>query len=239
MKTKLIILINLFVSFLYAQQSAICTYKIVPKMESFKINKTDDNNTKYAKDLMLKSVVVAKGFDYILTFNQKESSSQISERMTNDGENKYLNSIAKALIGKGLFYQNKTLKISLWQTNVMGELYLVKDSLVNDWEISNESKKIGNYTCYKAVKNCTTCNSIQEVWFTPEIPVPFGPIGYGGLPGLIISVVKKNTVLQLERIKFYDKPLVIDKPNKGKEIVKAEYDMITSNIRNNAKKMRD
>jgi len=239
MKTKLIILINLFVGTLYAQQSAICTYKLIPKMESFKIKETDDNNTKYAKDLMLKATVVAKGFDYTLKFNKSESSSQISERMINDGENKYLNSIAKAVIGKGVFYQNKLLKIALWQTNVMGELYIVKDSLVNDWEISSESKKIGNYTCYKAVKQCSSCSSINEVWFTPEIPVPFGPIGYGGLPGLIISVVKKNTILQLERIKFYDKQLIIDRPDKGKQIVKAEYDMITSSIRNNAKKMRN
>lgn len=239
MKIKLIILINLFVGALYAQQSAICTYKIIPRMEGFKIKETDDNNTKYAKDLMLKATVVAKEFDYTLKFNKTESSSQISERMTNDGENKYLNLIAKAVIGKGLFYQNKLQKIALWQTNVMGALYIVKDSLVNDWEISSESKKIGNYTCYKAVKQCSSCSSINEVWFTPEIPVPFGPLGYGGLPGLIISIVKKNTILQLERIKFYDKPLVLEKPKKGKEIVKAEYDMITSRIRNNAKKMRN
>jgi len=239
MKTKLIIIINLLVSSLYAQQSAICTYKLIPKIGSFKINEADDNNTKYAKDLMLKATVVAKEYDYTLKFNKMESSSQISESMANDGENKYLNSIAKAVIGKGSFYQNKLLKITLWQTNVLGELYLVKDSLVNDWEISSESKKIGNYTCYKAVKQCSSCSSINKVWFTPEIPVPFGPLGYGGLPGLIISVVKKNTVLQLERIKFYDKPLVIEKPNKGKGIVRAEYDMITSSIRNNAKKMED
>jgi GLPGLI family protein len=237
MKIKLIILINLFVGVLYAQKSAICTYKIVPKMENFEINKTDNVNTKYAKELTVKAFNVAKGFDYTLKFNKTESSSQISESMINEGENKFLNSIAKALVGKGVFYQNKLQKTSLWQTNVMGELYLVKDSLVNDWEISNESKKIGNYTCYKAVKQCTTCSSMNEVWFTPEIPVPFGPLGYGGLPGLIVSVVKKGSILQLEKIKFYNKPLVIEKPDKGKKIVKAEYDMITSSIRDNAKKM--
>jgi GLPGLI family protein len=206
-------------------------------MENFEINKTDNVNTKYAKELTVKAFNVAKGFDYTLKFNKTESSSQISESMINEGENKFLNSIAKALVGKGVFYQNKLQKTSLWQTNVMGELYLVKDSLVNDWEISNESKKIGNYTCYKAVKQCTTCSSMNEVWFTPEIPVPFGPLGYGGLPGLIVSVVKKGSILQLEKIKFYNKPLVIEKPDKGKKIVKAEYDMITSSIRDNAKKM--
>lgn len=240
MKTKLLIILNLIISAVYAQQSAVCIYKLIPDPARSKVKETDDVNTKYAYDIIEKGMAVAKELDYELKFNQTESSSQIIETMVSDGENKYLYPLAKASIGGGLFYQNKLLKNSLWQTNVMGEPYIVKDSIINDWEITSEHKKIGNYMCYKAVKKCSSCGGgLKEVWFTPEIPVPFGPIGYGGLPGLVISVVRHISSLQLVSIKFYNKPLLIDKPKKGKLIVRAEYDMITNQIRDNADKMHD
>ncbi|MEN2489153.1 GLPGLI family protein [Flavobacterium sp. B11] len=63
------------------------------------------------------------------------------------------------------------------------------------WEISTETKKINNYTCYKATCSWNDFNirgnSISvynsEVWFTPEIPSSFGPMGLDGLPGLVLE----------------------------------------------------
>ena len=54
-----------------------------------------------------------------------------------------------------------------------------------NWEITNISKKIGNFECTKA----TTIfrGRKYEAWFTPEIPVPSGPWKLHGLPGLILE----------------------------------------------------
>lgn len=238
MKKTLIILINLFVSVLYAQQSAICTYKLLYKKENYQITKNDNAIEKNTKQLLLKALNEAKNYNFILKFNKNECSSKIDDNMASDyNGDKYISSIAKALIGTGLYYQNKTNNLSLWETNVMGSYFIVTDSLKNNWIVTQETKKIGKYTCYRAVKGCTSCKSTEEVWFTPEIPEPFGPKYYGGLPGLIVSVHQKGYDLQLVSIKYVNKPLTIEKPKKGKRIARAEYDMITSRTRSNAKKM--
>jgi len=152
-------------------------------------------------------------------------------------KNKYIYPIAMALMGKGIYYQNRRDKIVLHQIKTMDKLFIIKDSLINNWNITGEMMKIGKYNCFKAVKNCSTCSSTEEVWFTNQIPVPFGPKGYGGLPGLIVRVVKKGSILQLKSIKYENKNLKINKPNKGEQISMDEYKYRMSSMRINAKKM--
>ncbi len=66
-----------------------------------------------------------------------------------------------------------------------------------DWKISDETKKIGDFTCYKATGNREISfrkdgkYQIRKTpviaWFCPEIPVPFGPVFARDLPGLIFE----------------------------------------------------
>lgn len=65
---------------------------------------------------------------------------------------------------------------------------IVEDSNIDfNWEITNETKQIGKYTCHKATtKNFRGRN--YEAWFTYDIPVPTGPWKFHGLPGLILEV---------------------------------------------------
>ncbi|MDO5616595.1 MAG: GLPGLI family protein [Cruoricaptor ignavus] len=62
------------------------------------------------------------------------------------------------------------------------------------WEITNEEKKINDFTCYKAMGKFRGREYV--VWFTPEIPVPYGPWKLGGLPGLILEAEETNTNLE-------------------------------------------
>jgi GLPGLI family protein len=55
-----------------------------------------------------------------------------------------------------------------------------------NWQIGNEQKQIANYTCYKATTTFKGRN--YQAWFTPEIPVPYGPYKFSGLPGLILEI---------------------------------------------------
>ena len=53
--------------------------------------------------------------------------------------------------GSGELYKNVQDQSYTNQTEMFGKIFLVKDSLTNwDWKLSSETKKIGNYTCYKA-----------------------------------------------------------------------------------------
>ncbi len=63
------------------------------------------------------------------------------------------------------------------------------------WKISQEQKQIGKYICTKAIGTIDRLDREGKpatlsitAWFTPEISVPFGPVGIDGLPGLILEL---------------------------------------------------
>lgn len=63
---------------------------------------------------------------------------------------------------------------------------------MSNWVFVNETKIIDGYICFKATKEIfykrTNVKSNNIAWYTPDIPVPYGPAGYGGLPGLILQL---------------------------------------------------
>jgi GLPGLI family protein len=67
-----------------------------------------------------------------------------------------------------------------------GNNFLVKDNYPElEWKISSETKDISGFSCVKAT---TTYRGRDWVtWFTPQIPLPFGPWKLQGLPGLILE----------------------------------------------------
>lgn len=215
-----------------AQTNGICTYKIYPIEENFR--QSNDSNRDKVSKILLEAFKIAEDFEYTLRFNQNESIAFFNETIINEGvKNNNLYSIAKALMGNGVFYQNRKENVVLHEEDVSGESFLIKNKLASDWEITNESKKIGGYLCFKATKKCDYCNSYDSVWFTPDIPSPFGPRGYGGLPGLIIQYSRKGYNLRLVSIKFTSKNIKIKRPKKGKRISVEEYNKMVTDIRKN------
>ncbi len=59
-----------------------------------------------------------------------------------------------------------------------------------DWNITAETKKIGSFIANKATTNYHGRD--YTVWFVPEIPVPYGPWKFNGLPGLIVEAYDKG-----------------------------------------------
>jgi len=130
----------------------------------------------------------------------------------------------------------------LQQQEMMGKEYLIQDKVEPfEWELSEETKKIGNYTAQKASftkivdsrrfsTGMTEMENVKDtiqvtVWFTPEIPVSHGPEYYFGLPGLILEVQNQGRTLICEKIELNPSadPVMIEKPSKGKEITQAEF----------------
>ena len=54
------------------------------------------------------------------------------------------------------------------------------------WTLTQDTATISGYHCQKAT--CRFHGRDFEAWFTPEVPVKFGPWKFGGLPGLIVKV---------------------------------------------------
>ncbi|WP_299886557.1 GLPGLI family protein [uncultured Lacinutrix sp.] len=115
-------------------------------------------------------------------------------------------------------------KKTIYISEISSKVYRVVDtSKMNNWKLTNESKIIENYECYKATLTLFNTRSqkdyIIEAWYTPQIPVPFGPIGYGGLPGLILELKNRNGfVYTPESIKLNLKKIKIPKLENAEEI---------------------
>jgi len=53
------------------------------------------------------------------------------------------------------------------------------------WNMADSTKKIGKYDCTRATAHFRGRD--YTVWFTPQIPIPYGPWKLIGLPGLILQ----------------------------------------------------
>jgi GLPGLI family protein len=54
------------------------------------------------------------------------------------------------------------------------------------WTLTQDTATISGYHCQKAT--CHYHGRDFEAWFTPDVPLKFGPWKFGGLPGLVIKV---------------------------------------------------
>jgi GLPGLI family protein len=67
----------------------------------------------------------------------------------------------------------------------------VKDNTIDiPWDIAEETKMIGIYKVQKATAHFRGRD--YTAWFTPQIPLPYGPWKLVGLPGLILEAYDTN-----------------------------------------------
>ncbi|NME68857.1 GLPGLI family protein [Flammeovirga aprica] len=69
----------------------------------------------------------------------------------------------------------------------LGYLFVIRNLFIEDmsdisWNITEDSKMINGYKCFKAITNYGFYSIVA--WFTPELPFSDGPYTFGGLPGL-------------------------------------------------------
>ena len=152
-----------------------------------------------------KAAEYAKQHRYVLKFTPTESIYKVESGMKPDNvEDPMAYHFSTSMLGYGIFYQNAPKRFTLNQKESMHKLILVKDSIKNDWTISYEKRIIGGYKCYKATKKCS-CGQDIVAWFTPEIPLPFGPAGYAGTPGLILDITYFKHTLRIKKLKLLRK----------------------------------
>ena len=110
------------------------------------------------------------------------------------------------------FFKKETREIIIKKDD--GNLFFLNEK--QDWKITSESKKIGVYTCYKAISEKVLVNrngneylSPVVAWFAPELPYSYGPKDFNGLPGLILELQFYKTVYLATKI-------VVDTNSKNK-----------------------
>ncbi len=143
-------------------------------------------------------------------------------------------------------YKNIKTKIYKKSRAFPGQKYLVTDTLPDyKWQLTNETKKIGNFTAIKAIGTEPVVDTKDKkakpekitAWFTPELPVGNGPQKYWGLPGLILELHAGKDVFVLTEIVSNPKEKAsIEEPKEGKVVSEKQFRKEMKKFQENLKK---
>lgn len=218
MKLKILFLLTL-----------LLTVDVVAQTNSIEVIYTQ--GTKDKKITKSDEVKFFKGVEYKLIANRDASLFKLIDKMSADEYSRNRRYVAR-VGGNGIYYTNIKTKerIHNFDVNRIGESISIKESLISNWQLSNEKKKIGEYNCLKATYIKTTkIKGIEEtvsteytVWYAPELSFSFGPFNLSGLPGLILAIEYDNNYFVASNIKTHNEKLKISRP-KSKEMSFDEY----------------
>jgi GLPGLI family protein len=171
---------------------------------------------------------IAKTQQYQLLFNNEQISFRMLESMSNESTSAFHNKLAKIYVSNSDFYfdyKNNHLLESKNDGTIL-EQKIQKLS----WKITNETKMIDNYKCYRATysfeymaRDYKMKTRIITAWFAPNLPYPYGPKNYHGLPGLILELTDRTVTFLVSKIELSDKQVEIKIPS-GQRISKDEYE---------------
>lgn len=257
--TNKIILIVFFFFSLFGIAQDIKGYVVYQQHEKFGNSEGESENLKDSNidPELLKQIQeqFQKGFSSVFElyfynhqskYQKQESlepvkpNSGFSMTVTKDGDDHVLFKDIK---------KNETIEV----TDFYSRTFYIKDSLtIPKWEITQETKQIGEYLCIKAMQiipvskealeayekemeksNAKKTNFLTplqpkekriEAWFTPQIPIGHGPSRYHGLPGLILELKVDKEVFLATKIVLQSKDLKpIEFPKVKKALTQKEF----------------
>ena len=186
---------------------------------------------------------------YTLTFTKTESSFKEDVKLETPGTNGPMWGRSN---GQGSIYKSLKDKEMIEDVEMFSKRFLIVEKMEQpQWQLTSETKQIGNYTVYKATmtiedktidfgsifgrrNNNQTDDKKNEpkmidvvAWYSPQIPVSAGPDRYWGLPGLILELnFGRTTMLCTEIVLNPEQKIEIQKPNKGDKVEREEYNKI-------------
>ncbi len=179
------------------------------------------------KAAYVKAMKNAPFLNFELLFNVSESSFSLTEGLGLDDDGVDYAKIFSSY--KGMVYQDDVYSYS--EINGDPGNYLVKKDKKIEWNLENETKEINGFVCYKATAVKKVVNSVGIfrfpiiAWYCPQIPLSFGPNGYGGLPGLILELQVRNILFGIKTINLQpDKKIVVPKRKAYKVVSEQEFE---------------
>ena len=262
-----VILILGFVK-IYAQQNFqgeaiyIAQRKQEVKIDSSILSNDIAKNTLYLS--LMKKMNEGIKNTYILKFDKESSLYKKEEKLeapSSDGVRVY----ADIGFSGDILYKNLKENRYVNENEFYGKIFLIKDKLQkHDWKLENQTKNIGEYTCYKAtkiIKRQVRDNSglslslaknksktpeetktkeievIVTAWYTPQIPVSTGPGIYHGLPGLILEINTDTDTILCNKIALSTKnKFPVKEPKRGQVVNSKTFDSIVKKKQEEQKK---
>ena len=149
----------------------------------------------------------------------EENNNGVVIRMGGGAENEY--------------YKNFATSQSVEKRELMGDIYLVTDSLTSlKWKLEDGPvKNILGHNCKKAT--ATTARGSEIIaWYAEDMPAPVGPEQFYSLPGTILSVEANKGAIIYTAISIEAKPddKLIKAPTKGKKTSLAAFNKTQSEL---------
>lgn len=196
-----IIFLVLFLSFTVKGQSKKITVDYSARIE--KEEGLFGNNVLY-KNLLDKAMADCYKITFQLIITENGAKFFNKENLESD-INRGVNGFALGMLHYGGIVYSLKDKV-LEQHSQLGENVYTSQDLKTDWALTNETKLIDNYLCYKATNiykveyGAKVFNHPVTAWYCPALPYSYGPIGYGNLPGLILELQVRNAVFGVKNI---------------------------------------
>lgn len=188
--------------------------------------KISDISENAIKDKYLK--IAIKGSDLVhftLIFNKDislfsdQTKTQSREATLAKAWADYTEPIYTDLKSNKIFFYNKQTPVT------QGKTYIINEDILLDWQLTNQTKSIEGFTCYKATGTYKQGGRYKNItaWYAPQLPFSFGPMGYAGLPGLILELHMDNVMLGATKITKLHTLNKIEIPSQGILISEDQY----------------
>jgi GLPGLI family protein len=227
MKNKCLLVFCFFTFISFSQKSeGLAIYNAKTNFK-FK-NVTKENEKAILKKIFKESGKISKT-KFELLFKDKESLFYGKKQLEKNETKIDFVSVKAKLIGN--IYVNLKTKEIIQKKEKFGEVFLINKKINSyQWELTNEKIKLGDYICYKAIlKHKKKKVNPTFAWYTPDIPINIGPLGYSGLAGFIVMLQDDIFVYTLNKIQFKlseKEKNRIRKPKKGRKVTLKEFDSI-------------
>lgn len=219
---------------------------IYKEHRKFDIKMGKGENDKLQKQIMEQLKRQSKK-TYTLKFTKSESNYTQNKQLSTPNPQAKKSSVQITISSGGdLLYKNIAKQTYKKAVETSGKRFLITDKLPKEeWKLTSETKKIGDYTCYKATKSREITRKsylntdgkqeetekketlITTAWYTLQIPVSNGPAMYGGLPGLILEVKEgRKTIICAEIVLNPKEKIEIKKPKRGKKVTQKKFEAI-------------
>lgn len=124
-----------------------------------------------------------------------------SVRMIADADEELLREYEDQILKTQFFLDPKVEQNAETQTLtihdvIIPEYFYYSEDFMSAWELGAETREIAGYQCSLATIEYGGRN--WRVWFTEELPVPFGPWKLAGLPGLILGAEDESGEVAFE-----------------------------------------
>jgi len=216
------LIISLFYLISFSQKSAEVIYKARLDL-NYHFKGQDETTLMYKKgrEMMEKQNELLNDLTYKLEFNNNESIYKWNKIIQDETVLDFDMSMAISIGGDGLYYRNIKQRYLLqafeFENNEKVRMTIPYNKI--KWKITNETSTYLGHKIIKAVSG-----KYHVAWFAPDIPVPFGPSQYGGLPGLILKYNYRAKWIEAIEIKWKKEPIKINRPTEGE--LKTEQELL-------------